>query len=77
MSERRRLSNTLLQCYLQKLLQSKEFQYLDEEFQKFLRKNEDYDATKALALFLEHGLMRYFLLVSSDPLKKIELNIYC
>jgi alpha-tubulin suppressor-like RCC1 family protein len=63
MSERRRLSNTLLQCYLQKLLQSKEFQYLDEEFQKFLRKNEDYDATKALSLFLEHGLMRYFLLV--------------
>jgi alpha-tubulin suppressor-like RCC1 family protein len=65
MNERKYLSNTLLQCYLQRLLQKKN-QKLDEEFQTFLRRNEDYDAYQALELFMQYGFIRYFLLVAES-----------
>eukprot|EP01133_Synstelium_polycarpum_P010231 gene10231-11922_t len=63
--ERKKMTNILFQCYLQKLLQSREdFKNLDAEFSVFLSTNVDYDVGVALQLLLQHGLLDYFLAVA-------------
>ncbi|EFA80011.1 regulator of chromosome condensation domain-containing protein [Heterostelium album PN500] len=63
--EKKRMTNTLFQCYLQKLLMSKEeFKSSDAEFSYFLTNNWDYDRDAALHLLLQHGLLDYYFSVA-------------
>jgi len=38
----------------------------DEEFDVFLRSNEDYDKQLALSLFMQNGMMHYYLVVAQS-----------
>jgi hypothetical protein len=71
-NEKKKLSNLLLHCFLHNFLNEREVtngdsnspELTDEEFEKFLRYNEDYDGHQALLLFQQHGLMRFFTVVA-------------
>ncbi|KAM9967842.1 hypothetical protein ACTFIW_009126 [Dictyostelium discoideum] len=63
--DRKKISDILFQCYLQKLLTSrKEFKSLDTEFQHFLSTNQDYDVFNSLSLLSKNGLLDYFFSVA-------------
>ncbi|GAM25148.1 hypothetical protein SAMD00019534_083230 [Acytostelium subglobosum LB1] len=63
--EKKKMTNILFQCYLQKLLTSREeFKALDTEFAYFLSTNTDYDRESALQMLLQHGLLDYYFSVA-------------
>ncbi|KAK5581521.1 hypothetical protein RB653_001556 [Dictyostelium firmibasis] len=63
--DRKKISDILFQCYLQKLLTSrKEFKSMDTEFQHFLSTNQDYDVFNCLSLLSKNGLLDYFFSVA-------------
>eukprot|EP01132_Coremiostelium_polycephalum_P004737 gene4737-5913_t len=75
--DKKKLSDILLQCYLQKLLSSREdFKPLETEFANFLSTNKDYADTTALQLFSKNGLLDYFFAVAhSRQLVPMALNM--
>ncbi|KAF2070250.1 hypothetical protein CYY_008433 [Polysphondylium violaceum] len=63
--DRKKISDLLFQCYLQKLLSSREeFKFFDAEFSNFLSTNQDYAVIPALKLLSSNGLLDYFLSVA-------------
>jgi hypothetical protein len=71
-TERKKLSNELLFCYVQQLLSEKDAAFnqddfsSDNEIDKMIQSNEDYDTYVALGLFRKHGLMSWFLKVRTS-----------
>lgn len=64
--DKKSLSSTLLQSYLQCFLEAPQHsnQALESDFRLFLRENEDYDPKTALELLHSHGLMQDFFIVA-------------
>ncbi|EGG19322.1 regulator of chromosome condensation domain-containing protein [Cavenderia fasciculata] len=63
--ERKKLTNILFQCYLQRLLSSREeFKSLETEFTVFLTTNTDYDVIVALQNLMSNGLIDYYFIVA-------------
>ncbi|KYQ88989.1 regulator of chromosome condensation domain-containing protein [Tieghemostelium lacteum] len=59
--DRKKISDILFQCYLQKLLSNKEeFKSVDSEFSNFLSTNQDYAVVNALQMLSSNGLLEYF-----------------